>query len=327
MKHFLLLSLSLFIFSLAVDAQPVDGDKLLSLLGKRQNVTMVSQLNDWIGEGYMERGIRLIFDDSKKLTSIDIYNDKNPYMVEMQKFPGELPLGLLFEHRIVHAKKILGENYTTEGEPSSGLMLIKEFPLDEVDGYEISLDFQVGRLVAVTLKFVESGALSSAETNSIAKTGIRGEDYFTLMKKNAYHLKFKQLNEAIGAPYHTERNKSLYIKQGLGVYFNKDAAIEKMIFYSAGFPCEERPGMLYAEYPIILPYGIKFTDTRQIVIEKCGPPAAEENGALVYKQGLGKLMVFFSGGKVSKLEMVIDKEVEQARKDRLAKEKEKNNKK
>ncbi len=289
-------------------AQPVQGDDLIKLLGKRNSVSDIQSLERYIGNDFATRGIKLDI-TRNVLQTIDLYNNENPYLPEMQQFKGKLPKGLKFGSSIFDAKKSLGEGYKTEGEVTASLVLIKEFPLNAVDGYEISLDFQKGRLTIVTLKFVEGGAANQEEASSAATIGISNSDYFEMVKKNAYNLKYVTLKNAIGASYDADRTKQIFLKQGLAVYFNNKSMIEKMVFYSGGQPYEDRSGMKFGGFPVILPLGIKFTDTETIVRQKCGTPAGNENGALVYTQGIGKLLVYFSGGKVGRLEMVYNEAV------------------
>lgn len=300
MYKLLLLFLTSFPFYMFAQS-PVDGDDLQKALGQRQSTTMVSQLKDYIGEDYINKGAQIIISNSK-LTRIDLYNEKNALFPDMKAFNGDLPLGLKFTNTIFETKKILSEGYEEEGDKAGTYTLIKDFPLNDLDSWTINIMYSRGRLGMISMIYVERGRADAESAEMVSRTGLSGEDYFLMIRKNLYNFQVKMLLEQMGYPDYSKKNVKVYLEKGFELRLSKAKTVEKLIMHPKG-SLDKFTGERFKQYPLALPFGIKFSDTRQLAIDKCGPPKKQDGNSLTYFEQNAEMKLFFSGNTLSRIEI------------------------
>jgi hypothetical protein len=90
----------------------------------------------------------------------------------------------------------------------------------------------------------------------------------------------------------------MYIKKGVTINFNQKRQIEKITFYSGGQPSSKKPEK-FAAFEGKMPYNLKFSDTREVVLQKAGKPAADDGNKMIFADNTGaEVEVLFSGSKV-----------------------------
>lgn len=307
-KPALIFSLLLLACILRAQESPVQGDELLKCLGQPRNGDLVSQLNKFIGNkdpkeeiSFLNygKGIQINISESA-VKSIDLYNDANPYGAEFKRFPGDLPLGISFENTIYQTKQKMGEGYETVGDVESTLQLIKHFRLNENDDYRMTVEFKTGRMIMMSLAYIEGGAAGSdmpGNENSGKEAGFRGNDFFTMMRKNKYNLEFSRLCALLGVPAFENRTRRLYADDGVDVHFGKDGSIQRITLYSGGQPCDYKD-MHFQPYVLDLPYGMRMENTKSAIIKKLGTPASESGSTITYKERITNFIIAFRGEKI-----------------------------
>ncbi|MEX0810854.1 MAG: hypothetical protein WD048_01475 [Chitinophagales bacterium] len=302
MYRIVLLSILLLLPGAYLFAQsPVQGEDLIKALGQRQNTDLVSRLNNYIGEDHESKGAQIIISGSK-LTRIDIYNDKNVLMQNMSAFKGDLPLGLKLSSTIFEAKKLLGEGYEEEGDKGGSYTLTKEFPLNELDAWQINIMYNRGRVNLVSMIFVEKGRAAAEDAEMISKTGLSGEDYFLMIRKNLYNFQVKTLLSHFGNPDYSKKNRRIYLDGGLEMQLSKYKTIEKLVMHPSGSR-EPLTGKTFKQFPLALPFGIKFSDNRNLIQEKCGQAPLQDGNSMTYFEQNTEMRLFFSGNTLSRVEI------------------------
>lgn len=294
---------------LSISAQTIAGDELPKLLGKRENTVEVKQLTEQAGSDYVSTGIKLTVSD-QKLTKIEIFNEKNSYNPNQVKYLGTLPHNINLTMTIFKLKQAIGEPYETAGELDDSYIILKEYKLDEVNGYTLNAEFVKGHFNTLSFSYNEGGAVEADNEKSEGLGGIRSDDYPLIMKKNLNNLTVARFREMVGDPFYTDRSQWLFIRQGASIHLNDRGQIIKMIFYSGGQPSEK--GKPYGSFNHVMPLGIKFTDSRDIVSQKAGVPTQDLGEAWMYKMDLCETKVYFSGNTVSKIVMEFSEEADKA---------------
>jgi hypothetical protein len=282
------------------DAQsPVDGDELIKLIGLRQNNDKVKKLDDYIGGNIEAKGASITYDQSV-VVRIDLYNNNNPFFQNTTPFAGALPKGLDFSQTIFKAKAILGEGFEEDGDIPTAYTLSRKFPLNDMDAYKLSLDFRKGKMSMVSVIY-QKGDAEKAEDADAAKSGevvIRGDDYFFMVKKNIYNKEVEKFISTLGYSDFEDRSMRMYIKKGVTLHFNQKRQIEKITFFSGGQPTSKRPDK-FSPFEGKMPYNLKFTDTREVVLQKAGKPAVDEGNKMIFADNTGaEVEVLFIGSKV-----------------------------
>jgi len=301
MKLIRFLSTFVFLFSAIISSAqaPVEGDDLIKLIGLRQGNDLVKKLDDYIGGSIETKGASITYDQSV-VSRVDMYNSNNPFFPNSTPFPGKLPKGLDFTQTIFKAKSLLGEGFEEDGEMATDYTLSKSFPLNELDAYMMSLNFRKGKLAVVSIIY-KKGDAEKAEDADAEKTGevvIRGDDYFFMVKKNLYNKEVEKLLLTLGYTDYEDRNVLMFIKKGISIHLNSKRQIEKIIFYSGGQLTSKRPDK-FSPFQGKMPYNLKFTDARDIVLQKAGSPKADEGGKMIFADNTGaEVEVLFSGSTV-----------------------------
>lgn len=299
-RNFLVLLL-LFISVDLLAQSPVQGDDLVIALGQRSSTTLVSKLKNYINDDYTKKGAQIIISNSK-LTRVDLYNDKNVLMPDMSAFNGKLPKGLTFTSTIFEAKKALGEGYEESGDKGSSYTLTKEFPLNDLDSWQMNIMYNRGRINIVSLIYVEKGRAGAEDAETLAKTGIAGEDYFLMIRKNMYNFQVKTLLGLVGNADYEASQQRVFLDSGLLIELSKKKTIDKLVMNKAGIK-DSYTGKTYKQFPYALPFGIKFSDDKNLVIQKCGPPQQQNGESMVYFEQNTEMQLFFAGNTLQRVEI------------------------
>ena len=303
----LFLLLSITFFNLLAQS-PVQGDDLIKALGQRSSTSLVSQLENYIGDNYLNKGAQIIINNSK-LTRIDLYNNKNVLMPDMSAFKGELPKGLTLESTIFEAKNALGEGYEEEGDKGGSYTLTKEFSLNDLDSWKMNIMFNRGRINIVSLIYVEGGRAGAEDAEMKAQTGLTGEDYFLMIRKNMYNFQVRTLMGLVGNADYAKRQQKVFLDAGLLIELSKNKTIDKLVMHQAGAN-DSYTGQTYKQYPYSLPFGLKFSDTKSLVTQKCGPPKKQNSNSMVYYEQNTEMQLFFANGKLQRVEIYKPEEEE-----------------
>lgn len=281
---------------------PVEGDDLIRLIGMRQNNDKVKALESYIAGDIVGKGISITYEQNVVIR-IDIYNHNNPFFQHTTPFVGKLPMGLDFSQTIFKAKSILGPGFEEEGEIPGTYLLSKKFPLNELDAYRIFIDFRKGKMSMVSIVYLK-GEAEKAEDVQAAEAGeivIRGDDYFLMMKKNIYNKQVQQFLSTLEYPDYEDRSIRMYIKKGVTIGFNSQRQIENITFYSGGQPSSKKPER-FSAFQGKMPYNLKFTDTKELVLQKAGRPSVEEGNKMIFADNTGaEVEILFSGSTVSQV--------------------------
>lgn len=285
---------------------PVEGDDLIKCLGQPKTGELVSKLNNFIGNkdakeeiSFLNYGKGIQVNIQKTIvTSIDLYNEDNPYSAEFKRFPGKLPLDISFDFTIFKTKQKMGEGFETTGEVEETMQLLKVFRLNENDDYRMTVEFKVGRMIMMSLTYIEGGAGGSDSTGggSRAENGFTGNDFFTMMKKNKYNLEFSRLAGLLGNSTFENRTRRLYADDGVDVVF-KDGGIQRITLYAGGQSCDYK-GMNFQPYQFDLPYGLRMENTKSAIIKKLGSPVSESGNEITYKERITNFSIGFKGEKI-----------------------------
>ncbi|GIV33277.1 MAG: hypothetical protein KatS3mg031_0812 [Chitinophagales bacterium] len=313
----LLITTTLLLGSLLLSAQesPVQGDDLLKCLGQPRNSEYVSKLNAFIGNKEPKeeisflnygKGIQVNIERSI-VKSIDLYNSNNPYSAEFKRFPGELPLGISFNHTIFQVKQRIGEGYETSGEVDGAFQLIKIFKLNENDDYKMVIEFNVGRMVVMSLSYIEGGAggADTPEKVEAAMAGFKGNDFFTMMRKNQYNLEYGRFRDLLGLPTYYSRTRQLFADKGVDVLFNSSGSIESITLYAGGQPTGYKD-YVFKPYELDLPFGIRMENTRQALLKKLGEPASADGNLITYNERYALFQIAFKGDKIDYVRIAVD---------------------
>ena len=285
---------------------PVEGDDLVNCLGQPTSSELATRLNNFIGNKDAKeeisflnygKGIQVNIEESM-VTSIDLYNGSNPYSSEFKKFPGKLPLDIDFDLSIFKTKKKMGDGFEQVGDMEATIQLIKVFRLNENDDYRMTVEFNVGRMIMMSLVYIEGGADDgdSLGTQSSGEAGFRGNDFFTMMKKNKYNLEFSRLCTMLGLPTFENRSRKLYAEGGVDVEF-KNGGIQKITLYSGGQRCDYKD-MTFQSYLFDLPYGLRMENTKSATIKKLGTPASTSGNVITYNVSHTDFSIAFKGEKI-----------------------------
>ncbi|HXH20183.1 MAG TPA: hypothetical protein VNJ07_13990 [Chitinophagales bacterium] len=305
------LFLSLIFYSVICFSQesPVQGDELLQCLGQPRNSELVSRLNDFIGNkdtkediSFLNYGKGIQVNISESIVkSIDFYNDKNPYSTEFKRFPGRLPLDISFDNTIYQTKQKMGDGYETVGEAESTLQLIKIFRLNNDDDYRLTVEFNTGRMILLSLAYIEGGGGGvdslGNETND-AMPGFGGNDFFTMIRKNKYNLEFTRFTDLLGFPTFENRTRRLYADKGVDIRFTPDGAIQSVTLYSGGQSCDYK-GKTYQPYTLDLPYGMRMENSKSAIIKKLGTPLSDDGNVITYRERIASFHIAFKGDKIN----------------------------
>lgn len=300
-RFFFGFTLFIFLGKMVLSQAPVEGDELIKALGQRESTNLVSKLNSYIGEDFEEKGVQIIIAGSK-LTRVDLYNDENVFLQNMKAFKGKLPLGLELTSTIFQAKNILKEGYEEEGNKGGSYTLTKEYPLNDLDAWQLNIMYNRGRLNLISLIYVEKGRANAENVEMEARTGLSPEDYFDMIRKNQYNFQVKTLLGLAGRADYESRFQRVFLQKGLMLVFSRKNTIDKIVLYSEG-QNDTFTSKTYKQYPYALPFGLKFSDSRTLAQEKCGPAQEQNGNALVYKERNTEMQLFFSGGTLKRVEI------------------------
>lgn len=290
----------IFLFSfLKITAQvPVEGDDLIKLISLRKGNDKVAAFENYIGDNVEAKGASITYDQNTVMR-IDLYNSNNPFFPGAKPFAGKLPKDLDFTQTIFKAKALLGEGFEQDGEPANALTISKQYPLNDLDAVKITIDFRKGKMSMVTLQYQKGDAEKAADAES-AQSGevvIRGDDYFFMIKKNIYNKEVEKFLGTLGYHDFEDRSIQMFIKKGVTIQFNQAKQIRKITFYSGGQPTSKRPAN-FSAFEGKMPYNLKFTDTKDVVIQKAGNPKINEGNRMVYIDANTEIEVLFNGDKV-----------------------------
>jgi len=300
---FTLISMVLF-----AQESPVQGEDLLHCLGQPRNSELVTKLNNFIGNRDTKeeisflnygKGIQVNIQQSV-VKSIDLYNDNNPYSEEFKRFPGKLPLDISFDNTIFQTKQKMGDGYETTGETEATLQLIKVFRLNNNDDYRMTVEFKTGRMIVMSLAYIEGGAGAEDTLGNVSgnEAGFRGNDFFTMMRKNKYNLEFTRFIQLLGMPTFENRTRRLYADNGVDVRFTPDGSIKSISLYSGGQSCDYKD-MKFQPYTLDLPYGMRMENSKSAIIKKLGVPLLDEGGIITYKERISNFIIAFNGDRIS----------------------------
>lgn len=307
-KHLLVL-LSLFLFSILASAQesPVQGDDLLKVLGQNKNAELATQINNYIGNKDTKEDISFlnygkgvqVNIEQNIMKTIDLYAGDNPYSSEFKEFQGKLPLGLSFNFTIHQTKLTIGEGYEVTGDVMSTYQLTKINKLNDDDDYRLIVEFSTGRMVMISISYLEGGEKTGeGEEGESSGSGDRfkGNDFFTMMKKNPYNRQFVLFRRYIGTPTHEDKTKQIYVKEGVDVRFT-NGTIQSITLYSGGQTSDYK-GMPYLSYRYDLPYGMRIENSRGAIIKKLGTPASDNGNVVSYRERAALVEIAFKGEKI-----------------------------
>jgi hypothetical protein len=309
--------LLLICFSLCSFAQesPVQGDDLLKVLGQNKNSDFAVQLNEYIGNKSTKedisflnygKGVQVNIEESK-IKKIDLYNDENPYSTEFKKFQGKLPLDLSFENTIHQAKMKIGEGYEVTGDVMGIYQVNKTMKLNDDDDYRLSVEFTTGRMVSVSLTYLEAGEGAAegeegGEEKPVNNNIFKGNDFFTMMHKNTYNRQFVLFTRLFYAPAHKDATKMIYVKEGVDIRFEDDA-IQSITLYSGGQQSDYK-GMTFGTYVFDLPHGMRMENTRSGVLKKLGTPVSDNGSVVTYRERAAELQIAFKGEKIDWVKII-----------------------
>ncbi len=290
----------IFVFSFfTLFAQaPVEGDELIKLISLRKGNDKVAAFENYIGGNIEEKGASITYDQNTVMR-IDLYNSNNPFFPGATPFSGKLPKELDFSQTIFKAKALLGEGFEQDGEPANALTISKQFPLNDLDAVKITVDFRKGKMSMVTLLY-QKGDAEKADDAEAAQSGeivIRGDDYFFMVKKNIYNKEVEKFLSTLGYHDFEDRSIQMFIKKGVTIQFNQAKQIRKITFYSGGQPTSKRPAK-FSAFEGKMPYNLKFTDTKDVVVQKAGNPKVDEGNRMVYSDANAEVEVLLNGDKV-----------------------------
>lgn len=303
----LLFVVILFFNSGYAQESPVQGEDLLKCLGQNKNSELASKLNNYIGNKDSKedisflnygKGVQVNIEHGM-MKSIDLYNDNNPYSTEFKKFQGSLPMDISFDNTIHQVKLKIGEGYEVTGDVMSTYQLTKVMRLNDDDDYRMVIEFNTGRLVMLSISYVEGGtATGEGEEGGQTSSGskFRGNDFFTMMKKNPYNREFTLFREMLGYPTHDDKTQKLYINFGVDTRFIS-GAIQSITLYSGG-QLSNYKGMEFLPYPFDLPYGLRMENSRSAILKKLGTPASADGNTVTYKERISELVIAFQGEKI-----------------------------
>lgn len=304
------LSLLLSLFSVIAcfgQESPVQGDDLLKCLGQSRNSALASQLNNYIGNkdpkediSFLNygKGIQVNIEQNV-VKGVDLYSDDNPYSTEFKSFKGKLPMDIEFSNTIHQVKQKIGEGYEISGDVMSTYQLMKVFKLNDDDDYRMTVEFNTGRIVMLSVAYVAGGAgASEGEEGKQQSTGVkfRGNDFFTMMKKNPYNREFILFKRLLAPAMHSDKAHTLYIQDGVDVRF-VNGAIQSITLYSGGQTSDykETP---FAPYRFDLPYGIRMENTKSGIIKKLGTPVSDTGNMITYRERVAEIQIAFKGEKI-----------------------------
>ncbi len=308
------ISMRLFFLFIAIAASgmlygqmPVEGDGLPKLLGQQKTSGQVQALETHIGGAYEPNGIKLHYNPDAKLTRIELFNGDNPWGEAIQKFQGKLPFAIAFTDKIVDVKKKIGEGFEADGEISATYFLIKQFQLDNHDGYKLTVEFITGRLISVSMILEEGSSGNLMADGSVNKSGFTGESLLSMVRKSKSNYELQKLVTLFDVFYsYSDKTHIIYAEQGLEVVTDYSGFIQEIIVFSKGQSSSQGETTGSFIYP--LPYGLKFQDSKADVIQKLGTPAGEENGAIYYNYGSARMNIYFGGSNISKLAITPNKD-------------------
>lgn len=304
MKTFLLIVFTAFAAILHAQT-PVQGNDLPRLLGQFKSAAQVQSMEKYIAGDFESRGIKLNFSSEGLLTRIELYNDKSPWGDNIQQFKGTMPLGLTFTDNIATAKKKFGEGFEVDGEVAKTYYVMKRFELDNINSYKLSAEYMGGRFISLTMILEEGGSGDLMEDGTVNKTGFKGENLISMVKKYKANLELQKLVELFDTFYtYSDKTHIIYANKGLEVITDYQGVIQEVIVYSGGQ--QTSVGHTTQAFPYPLPYGIKFQDSKSDVVSKLGPPLGEDKGGTYYNFGPSRMSVFFGANKVSKVVISIN---------------------
>ncbi|MDZ4844513.1 MAG: hypothetical protein SH857_03075 [Chitinophagales bacterium] len=286
---------------------PVQGDDLLKCLGQSRNSELAVKLNNYIGNKAPKedisflnygKGIQVNIEQNT-IKSIDLYSDDNPYSTEFKSFQGKLPMEIIFSNTIHQVKQKIGEGYEIAGDVMSTYQLIKIFKLNDDDDYRMTIEFNTGRIVMLSVSYVEGGAETTEGEDGAQQssgTKFRGNDFFTMMKKNSFNREFTLFKRILAPAMHPDKTRSLYINDGVDVRF-VNGAIQSITLYSGGQQSDYK-GMPFEPYRFDLPYGMRMENTKSGIIKKLGSPVSDTGNIISYRERIAEIQIAFKGEKI-----------------------------
>ncbi len=309
MKKNILWILLLIQYSIFAQA-PVEGDELIKLIGLRKGNDKAAAFENYIGTNIEAKGASITFDQNVVMR-IDLYNSNNPFFPGATPFAGKLPKDLDFSQTIFKAKALLGEGFEQDGEPAGALTISKQYPLNDLDAVKLTVDFRKGKMSMVTLMYQKGEAEKAADAEAAGEGGIiiRGDDYFYMVKKNIYNKEVEKFLMTLGNHDFEDRSIQMFIKKGVTIQFNQAKQIRKITFYSGGQPSSKRPPD-FAAFEGKMPFNLKFSDTKDVVIQKAGNPKTDEGNRMVYTDSNAEVEVILNSGKVYQVSIGIPGQIE-----------------
>lgn len=304
---FALLLFLLSVFTVAAQESPVQGDDLLKCLGQSRNSELATKLNNYIGNkdpkediSFLNygKGIQVNIEQNI-LKGIDLYSEDNPYSTEFKSFQGRLPMDITFSNTIHQVKQKIGEGYETSGDVMSTYQLIKIFKLNDDDDYRMTIEFNTGRIVMLSVAYVEGGAGASEDEEGAQQssgTKFRGNDFFTMMKKNPYNREFTLFKRMLGIAMHTDKSSTLYVRDGVDVRF-VNGTIQSITLYSGGQKSDYKE-IPFEPYRYDLPYGIRMENSKAGIIKKLGAPVSDTGNIITYRERTAEIQIAFKGEKI-----------------------------
>lgn len=281
---------------------PVEGDDLIDLLGKRKENLQVKDMTDFIGDDYQSKGVKLGFRQGK-VSSIELFNDKNPFSADIKRFQGVLPRGLSFRSKVVEVKKALGEGAMQQGELTKDYYLMKEYTLNTLDAYRITFYYYGGRMLQVSIDLQKGAAGAAEEKAATKKLDIRGGDYVYMIKKNSQNRNVKKLVKYLGEPTYKDRNVRDWVEKGAAMEMDNKGNVTWLGLYNKG-QRSKWTGKTYKAYTHLLPFGVKFNDGRDIITKKAGHPDKTEGSTMIYNISYAQVKIHLSGGGIAFIEMM-----------------------
>ncbi len=287
---------------------PVQGEELLQCLGQPKNSELVTKLNNFIGNkdtkeeiSFLNYGKGIQVNISESIVKgIDLYSDRNPYSTEFKRFAGKLPLDVSFDNTIYQTKQKIGEGYETTGEMEATLQLIKVFNLNNDDDYRMTVEFNTGRMIMVSIAYIEGGA---GEVDSLGNetdkgvAGFRGNDFFTMMRKNKFNLEFTRFTDLLGYATFDSRTRRLYADKGVDMRFTPDGSIKSVTLYSGGQRCDYKD-LSFQPYTLDLPYGMRMENSKSAIVKKLGNPVSDDGSVITYRERISNFEIAFMGEKI-----------------------------
>jgi hypothetical protein len=101
----------------------------------------------------------------------------------------------------------------------------------------------------------------------------------------------------------------MFIKKGVTIQFNQAKQIRKITFYSGGQPSSKRPPN-FASFEGKMPFNLKFSDTKDVVIQKAGNPKIDEGNRMIYADSNAEVEVILNSGKVYQVSIGMPEQIE-----------------